>query len=418
MKKTISLLLSFVFIFALFSACGSERQVASNIQTVLPGRNETNDKPLDKVIDNDPEKTVIKFLAVGDVLIHESIFVEAQTFASQSSSITDEYYFDPMYEKIAEKVSSADIAFVNHETPIGGKALGISGYPNFNAPEESGDALVRLGFDVVNISNNHMLDADGKGTGYANTIDYWSTKSVLQIGGYRNSDDYNTPRVLTSKGVTIAFLSYTYGTNGMTLNSSSSSYVVPLINDSVITSQIERAKTMADLVFVSMHWGNENVFTPTGEQKRLAKLIADCGADVIIGHHSHTVQPVEWLTGSSGNQTLCIYSLGNLISTMLNSYNMVGGMMTFDIVKEGENRPYITNPVMEATVCHYTADQNRLDRQGLPTRSNIKIYMFKDYSEALAKQHGAQLQGAFTLDTLKGYVSNTVSSEFLPFYLK
>lgn len=382
--------------------------------------NEPSNEPVNPP-SNDPEKVIIKFLACGDALIHDSLIEEAKTFArSDENRYGGQYYFDPMYSEIAAKVKEADLAFINYECSVAGNSLGVIGYPNFNSPTESGDAIVRLGFNIVNIANNHMLDMEHKSTGYKNSISYWEgKKDVMMIGGYKDTQDYNTPRIVNSNGVNIAFLSYTYGTNGNKLNSSTSQYVVPYIDDQTIKTQIANAKQQAELVFVSMHWGNENVFNTTPEQKRLAKLIADCGADVIIGHHSHTVQPMEWITGQSGNKTLCIYSLGNLISTMLNSYNMVGGMVTFDIVKEGENKAYIDNPVFNPTVCHYNADPDKKDKQDLPTRTGIKVYMMENYTEALAKQHGSQIcGGAFTFDKLKSYVKSTVSAEFLPAYLK
>jgi len=168
-----------------------------------------------------------------------------------------------------------------------------------------------------------------------------------------------------------------------------------------------------------MHWGDEGSFSPNAEQKRLAQLIADNGADVIIGHHSHTIQPVEWVTSSDGTgKTLVIYSLGNLISTMLYSYNMVGGIVTFDIIKDGDAEAYIENPVMHPIVCHYSANPNILDEQSLPTRSGVQLYKMENYTEDLAQAHGAQLYGAFTTETLRGYVTKTIAPEFLPDFLK
>ena len=199
---------------------------------------------------------------------------------------------------------------------------------------------------------------------------------------------------------------------------SASPCVVPLIDDSVIRERIARARGEADLVFVSMHWGDENTQTPNAEQKRLAKLIADCGADAVIGHHSHTVQPIEWVTGESGKKTLVIYSLGNFISTQLKAVNMVGNIVTFDIVKE-ENMPaYLTNIVSNPTVTHYVADETVHDSQDLPVRSGVEVYLMEDYTQALCSAHGAQLYGSFTLDTLKKYITDVIPDEFLPAYLK
>ena len=427
MKKIIAVLLAFSMMLVLVSCFAAGDMPAPGGETyepIITTEKETEKETVEETeAETEPPvvdtKKVIKFVAVGDALIHSAIYREAQTFAQSKPGYSGDYYFNSMYEHIADEIKAADIAFVNHEAPIA--KTYISGYPNFNAPSESGDALVELGFNVVNIANNHMFDSDGRTTGYADTIDYWKTKKVLQIGGYESQADYDNIRIMNVDGVNIAFLAYTFGANsGTYMNSASvnAGYVTPYIKDATLIRHIEAAKEKADLVFVSVHWGNENVFQPSAEQKRVAKLIADNGADVIIGHHSHTVQPVEWITGKNGNKTLCVYSLGNLISGMLSTKNMLGGLMTFDIVKE-DGKISIENPVFKPLMCHYDiADFSKKDPEGNPLRTGFKVYMLEDYTEELAKKHGTQNYGKFTLSTLYGYAKDTVSSEFLPDYLK
>ncbi|MBE6671487.1 MAG: CapA family protein [Ruminococcaceae bacterium] len=428
MKRVLFSIIAFVLLLSLVGCLsvgnGGMNSPTDTEQTEDTKVNNTDDTTGNGSVDVpvvNNEKKVIKFAAVGDALIHSAIYWEAEEIASGMQNYSGKYYFNDMYEHIADEIKAADIAFVNHEAPIANTA--ISGYPNFNAPEESGNALVDLGFNVVNIANNHMFDVDHKTTGYADTIAYWATKSVLQIGGYKNNADYDNIRVMNVDGVNIAFLAYTYNpssTNGTYMNSASqkAGYIAPIANDATITRHIALAKEKADFVVVSMHWGSENVDKPTNEQKRLAKLIADNGADVIIGHHSHTVQPVEWIEGASGNKTLCVYSLGNFISGMLNSKNMLGGMMTFDIVKEdGEIR--IENPIFKPIMCQYTiANFSNKDVDGNPVRTEFKVYMLEDYTEDLAKKHGVQNYTKFTYSSLKDRVKSIISSEFLPSYLK
>ena len=362
----------------------------------------------------------LTFVAAGDNIMHASILAEARANADAAVAVGQDYgnyYFDEMYAPVTDIFQNADIAFVNQESPIAGADFGISGHPNFNSPEEVGHTLQNLGFDIVNIANNHMLDMDTKyrGTGYKRTVEFWKTQPFTVIGGYENTEDYDNIRVHEIDGIKIALLSYTYGTNSNKLNHSSPDMVVPLINDDDIILQMELAKNKGDLVFVSMHWGTENTFTPTDEQKRLAKLLNTLGADVIIGHHSHTVQPVEWVEDENGNRTLVYYSLGNLISTMQKSYNMVGIVAQFDIVRDASGNVYIdaASASAEPIVCHYLANPDILDEQELPTRTDIVVYPLDKYTEGLASAHGAQLYGAFTLDTLWRYVTDTIDAEFL-----
>ena len=260
-----------------------------------------------------------------------------------------------------------------------------------------------------------MLDMDTKyrGTGYRNTVEFWKTQPFTVIGGYENEADYNTVRVYEADGIRIALLSYTYGTNGNTVNPGSPEMVVPLIDDENIKRQMRSAKEQGDLVIVSVHWGTENTFTPTDEQKRLAQLFCSLGADVVLGHHSHTVQPITWLENDDGHRTLVYYSLGNLISTMLNSYNMVGLIAQFDIVRNADGTIGIdeTSAGAEPIVCHYSADPDILDEQGFPKRSGIVVYPLRMYTEELASIHGAQLYGSFTLDTLWDYILPVIHSD-------
>ncbi|MBQ8510715.1 MAG: CapA family protein [Clostridia bacterium] len=347
-------------------------------------------------------ETRISFLAAGDNIIHENVYTDAKNRASGD----EKYNFIDMYDGIADWVKAADLAFINQETMMGGDELGISGYPNFNSPQAAGEAIVQLGFDIVNIATNHMLDK--KDAGLLGTIDFFESKPVTLLGGHKNKEDYQNIRVVECKGVKIAFLSYTYGLNGMTTNKGSEIYI-PLIDQAEIVNMVNKAETLADCVIVVMHWGDENKFTVSNEQKTLASAISKAGADVILGMHSHTVQPVEWIDNADGSRTLCIYSLGNLISTMYNNYNMVGGIMTFDIVKDKDGVT-IENPIYNPVITHY--DKNRL---------GLQVYMYEDYTAELAAAHGTVYWGTekrFSLDYINQLVKGVIDPRFLPEFMK
>ena len=372
---------------------------------------EENTKPEDE-----PTEKKISFLAVGDNVMHDSILADARKNAAISADTSIKnagYDFTKPYENAKDDIKSADISFINHEAPVAGDEKGVQGYPIFNSPEIIGDFIEDLGFDIVNIANNHMLDMDGTyhKDGYKSSIEYWKGKNVLTVGGYESASDYENIRFIEKDGIKIAVLSYTEFVN-QNANGSSEGCIVPLFDKAVMARHIKKAKEKCDLVFVSMHWGNENTFEITENQKYYAKFLADEGVDVIIGHHSHTIQPIEWIDGKDGNKTLCIYSLGNFVSTMLNSCNMLEGMVTFDIVKKDEDI-HIENVKMTPLVCHYYGDASVHDNQDLYLRYNAKVYKLSEYTEELCKMHGSSLWGKFDLDTLKGYVTSTISKEFL-----
>lgn len=386
-------------------------------------RAKTNDKILqDQALVLDPApnekdifgETRISFAAAGDNIIHEAVFTDAKNNASVYASNTGvqvRYRFADMFEGISDIIKEADISYINHETPVAGDSFGIRGYPDFNAPNEVGDDLAEVGFDIINIANNHMLDMGE--AGLRNSISYWEDKSEEKslkiIGGYTKAD-YDNVRYIEKDGVKIALLSYTTFINDKHKNSlsSNSELKIPYANEADMTRQVGIAKEGgADLVIVAMHWGAENEFKPNSTQKRYASHLASLGVDVILGSHSHTLQPIEWIEGEGGHRTLCAYSLGNCLSTMLYSYYMVGGILTFDIVMSDNGETVIENPILIPMMCHYSM-----------TRDSLKLYTLEDYTDELVSSHGAQLNGAFTMRTLHGYVTDTIDSEFLPEYFK
>lgn len=344
-----------------------------------------------------PKDTKVSFLACGDNLVHSNVYEDAYARGN------GKYEFIHMYDDVADMIAAADLAYVNQEGPMAGASYGYSGYPLFNAPQEMGDTLVELGFDVINVANNHMLDQ--REAGLLSTIEFFKSRPITLIGGYLNKEDYDDVRVVTVNDIKIAFLSYTYGTNGLYLPAGSET-VIPLLDETDMKRQTEIAKERADIVIASLHWGNEDWFEPSESQLYYEKVLVDCGVDVILGMHSHTLQPIKWDEREDGHKTLCIYSIGNFISTMLYARNMVGGMLTFDIVRR--NGEYlIEKPLLYPTVCYYNT-----------SRRGLQVYRMENFTDAMASTHGSQRYGAFDVSRLRRYVTDTISGEFLPDWIK
>lgn len=345
----------------------------SDVDAFASSKPETTAETAPTEVPEPAEPTRITFLAAGDNVIHPCIYIDAK---KRATAETRSYNFKPMYADVTDYVASFDLAFINQETLMGGDNLGLSGYPQFNSPQDLGRDLKEIGFDIVNIAHNHMCDKGEKGL--RGTIDFFESEEmagVTMIGGYRNEDDFDNIRTVEKNGITLSLLSYTYGTNGMTLPSSSE-LVVPYINDNDIIRQCALAEEAGDITVVSMHWGEENISTPTSEQKRVARLLAENGVDVIIGHHPHVLQPIEWIE-HDGGKTLCIYSLGNLVSAMMYWENMVGGFLTFDIVKYPSGEVAVEDPGFVPTAFFYG-----------PSYYNSHLYFLKDYPADTAKNHG------------------------------
>ena len=342
----------------------------------------------------------VSLVAAGDNLIHPNIYTDAYTRGNE----TKRYDFLPVYSDVADMISSADIAFINQETVMAGAEYGYSGWPCFNAPQALGDDLVSLGFDVVNIANNHMLDMGTRGL--CDTISFWNTKPVTLIGGYADSADYDDLRITESGGIKIAWLSYTYGTNGITKNPNYD-VIIPYIDDGLIISDLERAKEAADFVIVSIHWGDENYQEPNAEQRRLAKLIAENGGDLILGHHPHALQPIEWIK-TDDKDVLCVYSLGNFISGMARPVNVVGGLLSLDIIGDNNGGLTVGNIMFTPTVFWYGMDWY-----------GTHLYLMSDFTDSLASTHGVRIEGyTITPESARQIVTDVIDAEYLPEYLR
>lgn len=327
------------------------------------------------IVDEVKEDSVVSFMAVGDNLIHGAIYMDAKARHGK-------YEFRDMYEPVKEFVQSKDIAYINQETMLGGTQLGLSHYPMFNSPQEVGEALVDTGFDWIKTASNHSMDKFEKGI--LSSLEFWNQyEDVVTVGTNTSFEEQKENKYIVRNDVKFGVLGYTYGTNGISLPSGKE-YLVNLIDKDRIKEDVERLKGTCDSILVSIHWGEEYSTTPNAQQKELAQFMADLGVDVIIGEHPHVIQPMDWVTGKDGNETLVIYSLGNFLSSQDTTKGMLGGCAAFDIRKNGETgKITVENVKWYPTMTHYDMGGN----YAAGTR-NYKVYLLKDYSNEMAKNHG------------------------------
>ena len=270
----------------------------------------------DEVVEEVPKEKRMSLIAVGDILIHESVYKDAlKTDGS--------YDFHHMFTDIEPIIKKYDLRFCNQESTIGGKTLGISGYPSFNSPDEIGDELVSLGFNLISLANNHTFDRGEDAILYSNS--YWKSKNVVTAGSYSSLEEKNQVIIHEQNGIKYAFLAYTTTSNGKVRKD----YLLNMYSADKAKSDIDKIKDQVDIIIVSMHWGVENTNTPTESQKQIAEYLSSLGVNIVIGHHPHVVQPVEYI-----NNTLVIYSLGNFISNQLTLTlnNGIGLMYGIEIV--------------------------------------------------------------------------------------
>ena len=279
--------------------------------------------------------------AVGDILIHDRVYEKAV--------VGNGFNFNPMLEDVQNQLKKADITIANQETVIGGTSIGLSSYPSFNSPTEVGDTLKNSGVDIVSMANNHTLDRGEKAI--QNAIKHWNKIEVLYTGSYVSKKDRTIIRTIEHNGITLAFLSYTYGTNGLR-PPGNKPYLVNYIDKQLITQDIQKAKKVADGVVVSLHFGNEYERYPNNNQLELSSYVAEAGANLILGHHPHVLQPLEWIETNDKRNVLVAYSLGNFWSGQKGDYKDIGGILEVQFVKKnfrGNSMLSITSPAFTPT---------------------------------------------------------------------
>ncbi len=269
---------------------------------------------------------LLRILAAGDAMAHLP-----QTQAAYDSDSVG-YDFSNVFTFLRPRVSGFDLAMINLETPLAGEPY--KGYPQFSAPDAYARDLKNLGFNLFCCANNHAVDQYNKGL--LRTINVLDSLGIKHTGIYRDKVQRDTtyPLLLKIKGLRIALLNATYSTNGLVPKHP---VKVNMIDFDELRADISKARLMEpDLLIAVMHWGGEYLRKPDSYQKRVAQFLADEGVDVIIGHHPHVVQPVEWITAtidSIEKQVLVVWSLGNFYSNQRQRYRDGGMFVTLDVAK-------------------------------------------------------------------------------------
>lgn len=337
---------------------------------------EIENEEIDPII----EVEEISVEAIGDILIHKRVYNDAK--------VAEGYDFMPMLEQVTPYIGNATITFANQETMIGGVEHGLSTYPAFNSPTEVGDALKKIGVNIVSLANNHTLDRGEEVIQSA--LNHWEAIDMMYVGAYQDELDRDEVRIIeTAEGISVAFLAYTYGTNGIPVPSGKE-YLVNLIDKEIIKEDLATAKAKADVTIISLHFGNEYERMPSEEQKELVQFVVDEGVDVVLGHHPHVLQPVEWVTGKEGNKALVAYSLGNFLSGQDKLYRQIGGILKFTITKTTQSNDVTIEIHSPTFLPTFNASDNELNYRVLP------LYELTDDVLPNAEQHYQEIKEHMT----------------------
>ena len=381
------ILLVFLFIFAFFknlisgSANSKNSTTLENISNSISEENSENnsnkkdDSSKETEVENVLEEDIQFSMAVtGDIMCHNTNYLDAYDASTKS------YDFSYYFTDIKRHLQGADVTVGNLETTLAGAKRGYSGYPTFNTPEILAKNLKKAGFNIVTTANNHCMD---KGySGIESTIDFLDEADLEHTGTFKSKEDQEKILVRNVKGVNIAFLSFTYGTNGISIPKDKS-YSVNLIDKDLIKKQIKLAKEKnPDLICVSMHWGIEYQTSANKEQKNLADFLFENGVDVILGNHSHVPQEIEKRTVKLADGTkkngFVIYSLGNFMANQNKPYTKDSAILNIKFTKHKEKGNITIDSVSYTpTYMFSNSSKNKKKFKILDIEQEIKLYEAK-----------------------------------------
>lgn len=316
-------------------------------------------KKVEQPVTAEPQKDItINMAVIGDIMCHTTNFADAY------DKENDTYDFSNVFTDVKPYLQNADITIGNLETTFAGKEIGYTGYPTFNTPEQLAKNLKDIGIDVVSTANNHSLDK--KYAGLVSTLDELDKVNISHTGTYRSKEDQNKIITQNVNGINIAFLSFTYGTNGIPVPSGKE-YCINLIDEDLMLDQISRAKALKpDLICVSMHWGDEYKLKQNATQEKLADFLFKNGVDIIFGSHPHVLEPMEKRTikldDGSTKDGFVIYSLGNFMSGQVAENTMNSIILQLQVTKHGNNNKITIDSVNYVPIFMYDKGSGQTER--------------------------------------------------------
>lgn len=329
MSKISRIYLWFIFLALFFITCKStEKTVAKKQVDVVETKTEKQFDEINTVTYLPPPADSISEISinlVGDLMCHLP-----QTKNSKLSN--GSYNFNPSFEYIKPYLQNADLTIGNLETTFAGTSLPYAGYPAFNSPDEYCAAIKNAGFDFLVTANNHSMDT--REAGLLRTIEVIKKNNLGYAGTYLNQRDHDSIRIVNVKGIKLAILNYTYGTNG-SYPISDHKYMLNIIDSIDIVDAVKLAKKLgAEIVLVYYHMGVENVTEPTQAQKDAVRFALQAGAALVIGAHPHMVGPTQKLYSETIKDTAFVaYSLGNFLSNQYWRYTDAGVILKLNIQK-------------------------------------------------------------------------------------
>lgn len=318
---------------------------------------------------NSSPSNKLRLIATGDMLPHDTVNQAARTASG--------YNYQPLFAKVSPYLKNADMSFCNQEAPSDSQ-LNVSGYPTFNAPARFAQDLSAEGCNLINLANNHANDRGQ--AGIAATRQLWDNLPTLAVAGTaRDALEQKKITLFTKGGIKFAFLSYAKCSN----SSLSTPYGLNILSRSLVSAQIAAARSAgAQMIIVATHWCHENVSHQDADQDAWAAYLASKGVDIVIGTGPHWLQPVKQLPKAGGGKTLVWFSLGNFLSSQVETNGLIGGIAVMEI---DIHTHAVTDVGFMPTYMHYEWTATQAARQDLLARHNLMLYPLDQAASALAR---------------------------------
>ncbi|WP_308167475.1 CapA family protein [Catellatospora tritici] len=244
---------------------------------------------------------------------------------------------DNAFGPYAKQLRAADFAMVNMETPITDRGSEQPKEFHFRGPKEAYPAIKAAGIDLVSIANNHTLDYGQ--IGLLDTLDSAKEAGQPVVGAGHNTEEAYAPYLTTVKGVRLAIvgMSQVHDLKEQWKPTPTRPGIAMAFDKNLAVAAVQKARTQADVVIVFMHWGTEGQSCPNGEQKTFAKLMADNGADLVLGTHAHVL-----LSDGFIGDTYVHYGLGNFLWYSV-SKSTDTGLLTV-VIKNGKVKSRVFTP--------------------------------------------------------------------------